>query len=45
MVEAVRDLFAGHYATAAVLEGTLVSVALAAVCVAVGTRTFARENA
>ncbi|MFI6446035.1 ABC transporter permease [Kitasatospora sp. NPDC050543] len=45
VVEAIRDLFAGHYATAAVLEGTLVSVVLAAVCVAVGTRTFARENA
>ncbi|GAA3426057.1 ABC transporter permease [Streptosporangium nondiastaticum] len=45
VVEAVRDLFAGHYATAAVGVGVAVALALSAVCVAVGTRVFNRTNA
>ncbi|MFI6035997.1 ABC transporter permease [Streptomyces sp. NPDC051315] len=45
IVDAIRDLFADHFATWAVLEGTGVAVALAVVCVAVGLRTFGKENA
>lgn len=40
LVDAVRDAYVGHYATAAMLYGVLVAVALAAVAVTVGTRTF-----
>ncbi|MET9624448.1 ABC transporter permease [Streptomyces sp. NPDC006464] len=40
LVDAVRDAYVGHYATAAMLHGVLVAVGLAAVAVTVGTRTF-----
>jgi ABC-2 type transport system permease protein len=45
VVEAMRDVFLGHYATAVVWEGVVVAVAMAVVSVAVGTRTFRKENA
>ncbi|WP_282685755.1 MULTISPECIES: ABC transporter permease [unclassified Streptomyces] len=45
VVDAIRDLFASHFATAAVLEGTGVAVGLAVLCVLLGLRTFGRENA
>jgi ABC-2 type transport system permease protein len=45
IVEAMRDVFVGRYATAEVAAGLAVAVALAVASVAVGTRTFRRENA
>ncbi|GGS89778.1 transport permease protein [Planobispora rosea] len=45
VVEAIRDLFAGRYATWTVAAGVVVTVVLTAACVAVGTRVFNRENA
>ncbi|GAA2084841.1 ABC transporter permease [Streptomyces albiaxialis] len=39
-VDAVRDVFAGHYATGAVVAGAAVSLALAVLALAAGTRTF-----
>ncbi|KAB2594328.1 ABC transporter permease [Streptomyces arboris] len=45
IVDAIRDLFADQFATRAVLEGTCVAVVLAVVCVALGIRTFSKENA
>ncbi len=41
LVDAMRDAYAGSYATAAMAYGVLVAVALAAVAVAVGERAFA----
>ena len=40
LVDAVRDAYVGHYATATVLYGVLVAAGLAAVAVTVGTRAF-----
>ncbi|MFG2870236.1 ABC transporter permease [Streptomyces sp. NPDC048338] len=40
LVDAVRDAYVGHYATATMLHGVLVAAGLAAVAVTVGTRTF-----
>ncbi|MEU4209200.1 ABC transporter permease [Streptomyces sp. NPDC026206] len=45
IVDAIRELFANQFTTWVVLEGTVVAAALAAVCVFIGIRTFARENA
>ncbi|MFI6509225.1 ABC transporter permease [Streptosporangium sp. NPDC050855] len=45
VLEAMRELFAGHYATWTVGVGVAVTVALSVVCVMVGTRVFNRENA
>jgi ABC-2 type transport system permease protein len=45
IVEAMRDVFLGRYATAAVAEGFIVAVGLAALSVALGARTFRKENA
>jgi ABC-2 type transport system permease protein len=45
IVDAMRDAFLGRYATAAVAEGLAVAVVLAAASVAVGVRTFRKENA
>ncbi|NUW34151.1 ABC transporter permease [Nonomuraea sp. SMC257] len=45
VLEALRDLFAGHYATGTVGLGVAVTAVLAVVSVAVGTRVFSRENA
>ncbi|MFI9591849.1 ABC transporter permease [Nonomuraea sp. NPDC052265] len=45
VLEALRDLFAGHYATGTVAIGVAVTVALAGVGLTVGTRVFNREAA
>ncbi|MEV0587158.1 ABC transporter permease [Nonomuraea sp. NPDC050310] len=45
VLDAVRDLFAGHYLTGAVATGAAVLAALTALCLAVGVRTFNRANA
>nr|BFE77966.1 hypothetical protein GCM10020093_005670 [Planobispora longispora] len=45
VVEAVRDLFAGRYATWTVAAGAAVTAGLTVACVVVGTRVFNRENA
>ncbi|SEM38461.1 ABC transporter permease [Nonomuraea pusilla] len=44
-LEALRDLFAGHYATGAVAAGAAVTAAFAVAGLAVGTKVFNRENA
>jgi ABC-2 type transport system permease protein len=45
IVDGVRQVFAGHYTTRTVAEGVVAAILLAVGCVAVGTRTFNRENA
>ncbi|RJL32460.1 ABC transporter permease [Bailinhaonella thermotolerans] len=45
VVDAMRDLFAGHYATGSVGIGLAVSVVFLAVALAAGTRAFQRESA
>jgi ABC-2 type transport system permease protein len=45
VLEAIRELFNGHYATGTVAVGVAVTLVLAGVCVNVGTRVFNRENA
>ena len=45
IVEAMRDVFLGRYATVEVAAGLAVALALAVASVAAGTRTFRRENA
>ncbi|MFC7639993.1 ABC transporter permease [Streptosporangium lutulentum] len=45
VLEAIRELFGGRYATPAVAVGVAVTLVLSGVCVAVGTRVFSRENA
>jgi ABC-2 type transport system permease protein len=45
LVDAVRDAYVGSYATAHVLYGALVAVALAALSVTVGTRVFRTAGA
>ncbi|MBB6352047.1 ABC-2 type transport system permease protein [Nonomuraea muscovyensis] len=45
VLEALRELFAGHYASTTVHVGAVVTVAFAGLGVAVGTRVFHRENA
>ena len=44
-LEALRDLFAGHYATGTVAAGVAVTAALAVLGITIGTRVFNRENA
>jgi ABC-2 type transport system permease protein len=44
-VEALRDLFAGHYLTGTVLAGVVVTVVFAVAGLAVGTRVFNRQAA
>ncbi|MFF1354256.1 ABC transporter permease [Streptomyces sp. NPDC058297] len=44
-VDAMRDAYVGHYATAHMLYGVLVALALAALAVTVGTRGFRRAAA
>ncbi|MET7337969.1 ABC transporter permease [Nonomuraea sp. NPDC005650] len=44
-LEALRDLFAGHYLTGTVGLGVAVTVVFAAVSLTIGTRVFNRENA
>ena len=45
IVEAMREVFLGRYVTPEVGAGLAVALGLAAVSLAVGTRTFRRENA
>ncbi|HEY9374552.1 ABC transporter permease [Streptomyces sp.] len=45
LVDAVRDAYIGRYATPTMLYGVLVAVALTALAVTVGTRTFRRAGA
>ncbi|MEU7858148.1 ABC transporter permease [Nonomuraea sp. NPDC049141] len=45
VLEALRELFAGHYATGTVGLGVAVTVVFALVSITVGTRVFNRENA
>ena len=41
----MREAFLGHYANTIMLEGVLVAVGLAVVCLVLGSRVFVRENA
>lgn len=45
VLEAIRELFDGHYATGTVTVGVAVTLVFSGICVAVGTRVFNRENA
>jgi ABC-2 type transport system permease protein len=45
VVDAMRQVFLGHYANGTVLAGILVALALATLCVNIGTRTFRSQNA
>jgi ABC-2 type transport system permease protein len=45
VLEAIRALFDGHYATVTVAVGVAVTLVLSGICVTVGTRVFNRENA
>jgi ABC-2 type transport system permease protein len=45
IVQAMRDVFLGHYATKHVAEGLFVAIILAIASVALGTRTFLKESA
>ncbi|MGD6754461.1 ABC transporter permease [Streptomyces sp. BH105] len=45
LVDAMRDAYVGHYATANMLYGVLVALAFAALAVTVGTRGFRRAAA
>jgi len=45
IIDAMRGAFAGHYASTIMLEGVLVSVGLAALCLWIASRVFVRENA
>jgi ABC-2 type transport system permease protein len=45
IIDAMRSAFTGHYANTIMLEGVLVAIGLAAVCLWLGSRVFVRENA
>ena len=45
IIDAMREAYAGHYATTVMLEGILVAVGLAVVCLWAAARVFVRENA
>ncbi|OUC80483.1 ABC transporter permease [Streptosporangium minutum] len=45
VLEALRELFAGHYSTWTVAVGVGVTLVLSVTCVVAGTRVFNRENA
>jgi ABC-2 type transport system permease protein len=45
IIDAMRSAFTGQYANAIMLEGVLVAVCLAGVCLWLGSRVFVRENA
>ena len=45
IINAMRHTFAGDFGNTVVLEGAAVSIGLAAVCLLLAGRTFARENA
>jgi ABC-2 type transport system permease protein len=44
VIDAMRGAVAGQYATSTMLEGVLVAVGLAAVCMTLASRSFARET-
>jgi hypothetical protein len=41
----MRGAFAGHHPSTIMLEGVLVPVGLAALCLRIASRVFVRENA
>jgi ABC-2 type transport system permease protein len=45
IIDAMRAAYSGHYASTIMLEGVLVSIGLAALCLWVAARVFIRENA
>jgi ABC-2 type transport system permease protein len=45
IIDAMRSAFTGDYANTLMLEGVLVAVGLAVVCLWLGSRVFVRENA
>lgn len=45
IINAMRDVFAGHYWNAIVVEGVAVSIGLAAICLWLASRAFVKENA
>ena len=45
IINAMRDVFAGRYLNSVVVEGIAVAVGLAAGCLALASRAFAKENA
>jgi ABC-2 type transport system permease protein len=45
IIDAMRGAFAGHYLTTIMLEGILVALGLAVVCLWIAGRAFVRENA
>jgi ABC-2 type transport system permease protein len=45
IIDAMRGAFQGHYANTVMLEGVLVAIGLALVCLWLGSRVFVRENA
>src|SRR5215472_7018292 len=45
IINAMREVFAGHYLNGVVVEGVAVAVGLALVCLALAGRAFAKENA
>jgi ABC-2 type transport system permease protein len=45
IIDAMREAYNGHYANTIMLEGVLVALGLAAVCLVLGSRVFVRENA
>ncbi len=45
IIDAMRQAYDGHYANTIMLEGVLVALGLAVVCLVLGSRVFVRENA
>ena len=45
IIDAMRSAFNGYYANTVMLEGVLVALGLAVVCLWLGSRVFVRENA
>jgi ABC-2 type transport system permease protein len=45
IVDAIREVFAGHFTTAPVVEGAAVALALAVISLGLGTYVFRRESA
>jgi ABC-2 type transport system permease protein len=45
IIDAMREAFEGQYANTIMLEGVLVAIGVAAVCLWLGSRSFLRENA
>jgi ABC-2 type transport system permease protein len=45
IIDAMREAFEGQYANAIMLEGVLVGIGVAVVCLWLGSRSFLRENA